>query len=133
MHTTSLLSAAFPNGDRGGNSYRIRYNNKIANLHSVWDKGLGYFDGVQTPENAKSLATLFTSHYPEAYFGDKVNNLSPTDWAKEGFEVSKTSVYSTPLNQPTTKFYDENGRQVVEQRIALAGYRLAAVLNQLLQ
>ena len=44
----------------------------------------------------------------------------------------KQYVYTTPENQKPDAAYLEKGKEVAEQEAALAGYRLALLLNQLL-
>ena len=44
LHTVSYISAAYPNGDQGGNLYFIRYQNERIKLHRFWDSGLGVFE-----------------------------------------------------------------------------------------
>lgn len=136
LHTVSRISAAHPNGDQGGNLYRI-VTTQFAegsgnNLHSLWDNGVGLFGSNLSPDIIKSLARTITTQYPESYFGDKVNNLKTEDWSKEGVQVAKTVVYNTPEGKMPSPSYMENGKQTAEQQVALAGYRLAALLNKVL-
>lgn len=46
LHATTLYSRKYepPEGDEGGNFYKIRYGN-ISNLHSFWDSGAGLWQG----------------------------------------------------------------------------------------
>jgi hypothetical protein len=134
LHTVTLFSASHPNGDRGGNQYHVLINNKPINTHSLWDSGLGSFDGKngRTTDQAKELALTLMQLYPASRFGDRVNDLNPDNWAQEGFENAKKYVYSTPENQAPSTAYMTIGKQVAEQQAALAGYRLANLLNALL-
>ena len=102
------------------------------NLHHIWDGGVGAFDNSSTPEEVEMMARDIEKRYPANYFGNRVTDLNPKDWAKEGMEVAKKYVYSTPKEQDVSSNYVENGRQIAEQEVALAGYRLAGVLNKLL-
>jgi hypothetical protein len=61
-----------------------------------------------------------------------VKDLSPANWAKEGMVNAKNVVYNTPKEQDVSTNYVETSRQLAEQEAALAGYRLAAILNKLL-
>lgn len=137
LHTVSRISAAHPDGDEGGNFFYIkgwshRYRHQISNLHQLWDGGVGLFDVDATPENINALTTRITTDYPESAFGDKVNDLDPKDWIQEGLKLSESQVYRTSENQPITPMYREVGQRTVEERTALAGYRLANLLNTLL-
>ena len=70
--------------------------------------------------------------YPASTFGTKADDLDPVNWSHEGFENAKKYVYSTPENQPVSTAYLTTGKQVAERQAALAGYRLANLLNTLL-
>jgi hypothetical protein len=134
LHVVERFSKENMDGDEGGNLYPIQYQIKsftITNLHGLWDYGMGLFDNSLTPEDIKALETTITTQYPETYFGAQVNDLDPKDWVAEGVQVSKF-VYSTPENKVPEQAYIDTGKQIAEQKIALAGYRLAALLNKLL-
>ena len=134
LHTVTLFSAAHPDGDRGGNLYNIMYNNKRINTHSLWDSGVGTFDnkGLSATDHAKELAVTIMQLYPASSFGDKAADLNPDNWAKEGYENAKKYVYSTPENEAPSAAYITQGRLVAEKQAALAGYRLANLLNTLM-
>ena len=132
LHTVSLVSVIHPDGDRGGNAYRVKYRNTNTSVHKLWDSGLGAFDGSANADNAMAISIAIRAAYPKSMFGDKVDDLNPTDWATEGMENAKKYAYNTPEYQEVTNDYMVAGRKVAEQEAALAGYRLAAMLNQLL-
>jgi hypothetical protein len=135
LHTTSLISAKLPDGDKGGNLYYIKFpasHPKTIHLHKLWDQGIDVFVGETTFDKVTSLSHQITALYPKEFFGAKVMDLKPEHWADEGLQTSITMVYSTPENQVPSDDYLNSGRLIVQQQAALAGYRLAAVLNQLL-
>ncbi|MHB1947281.1 MAG: S1/P1 nuclease [Gammaproteobacteria bacterium] len=134
LHTVTRISKKHPSGDRGGNLFLIQHTAglKAQNLHSLWDEGLGVFEGGQSPSNIASIAHMITSTYPEKFFGTQVNDEETSHWATEGLEVATKFVYKITENVAPDNAYLEAGKQIAEQRAALAGYRLAIVLNQLL-
>ena len=134
LHTVTLFSAAHPNGDKGGNQYSIQMNGKRMNTHSLWDSGVGVFAGKngRAVDHAKELAVTLMQLYPANMFGERVADLDPQHWAQEGLENAKKYVYSTPENQTPSTHYMTTGKQVAEQQVVLAGYRLANLLNALL-
>lgn len=132
LHTVTQFSHAHPDGDKGGNLYTVRYHGERRNLHYIWDQGLGAFAGDNSTEHVNELTDTLTAHYPETMFGDRVQDMNPEDWAKEGVENAKKYAYSTPAGQAPNEMYLENGQKIAEQQAALAGYRLAFMLNQLL-
>lgn len=133
LHTVSRISKAHPDGDQGGNLFFIQSpnNSRQTNLHSLWDSGLGVFE-LSSPNDLSALVQTITAMYPEKYFGNQINDLDPEDWSKEGSELAMNVVYKTVENRVPNVSYIESGKQLAEQRIALAGYRLARVLNRLL-
>lgn len=132
LHTLSLFSSAHPHGDRGGNAYMVSYNNQRINVHKIWDAGVGIFTAQTGNDPIREMSTAIMAEYPESHFGDQVANLVPEDWVKEGVNNAKTYVYVAPENQPVPAGYITTGQQISKQRAALAGYRLAAILNKLL-
>lgn len=135
LHTASRISASHPNGDRGGNLYWIHYpadSHRTLSLHKLWDSGFGLFNTYPSRHHLVSLSKEIILHYPENYFGDKIAAFSPEIWASEGRKIAEKWVYSTPENKPPSEIYLTQGKEIVKQRIALAGYRLAHLLNALL-
>ncbi len=41
LHSASRITREQLRGDRGGNSFLIKYSGEISNLHSLWDSGMG--------------------------------------------------------------------------------------------
>lgn len=132
LHTVSLYSAAHPNGDKGGNLYFVQYQHAEQNLHKIWDEGFGEFAVDATPTNISALSVKISSEYGMGSFGQKAFDLDPDHWAHEGMKNAKQYVYTAPEKQLLTTTYVETGKRVVEQEVALAGYRLAIILNKLL-
>lgn len=133
LHTATYVSVTHPEGDKGGNEFIVRWQNKKRNLHSVWDSGVGEFDNDLSAEHVAKLVTTITTHYPITFFSDQqIKNLHPEEWAQEGLKDAKQTVYNTKEKQILSPSYIANGQALAEQKIALAGYRLAVLLNQLL-
>lgn len=132
LHTVSNITAARPSGDKGGNMFYVRYNNERINLHKIWDSGLGAFEGSNSPEHINQISATIMAMYPINSFAAQEQDLTASNWAKDGMAVAQKNVYDTTENQPVSNAYIINGRQVAEKSAALAGYRLANLLNQLL-
>jgi S1/P1 Nuclease len=136
LHCVSLYSPQFPEGDRGGNLYRI--NTAVAdNLHGYWDRGLGLF--YRSPNRPYSfrypqieaMAKQWMAQYPRAFYGARLTEKSPQAWATEGYVIATTVAYATPQNAVPNEQYDLKGQVIVREQIVLAGYRLADELNRL--
>ena len=135
LHCVTLYSAQFPQGDQGGNLYFIQ-SNIAQNLHSYWDQGAGFYaqyrPAVLSMAGVSALAKKIESDYPADFFKGQQNNTNPKEWTYQSYDIAKNFVYTTPYNQPISVAYQAKAQQITEQQTALAGYRLAAVLNQLL-
>lgn len=132
LHTVMHFSAKHPNGDIAGNVYFVWYQGERVNLHQLWDEGVGLFVGDQSADHAHVLATAISAVYPENYFGSAVSDLNSNDWAKEGMQHAIQEVYATSEDKEIDITYIKNGQAIAEQQVALAGYRLANLLNGLL-
>lgn len=132
LHTVALFSANHKEGDQGGNKYMVWYKNKHTNLHGIWDRGVGIFDGSRSHAHAYQVASAIQANYPIDFFGKKVNELNPAAWAQEGKQYAKQYVYQVAEEGIISATYEEKSRKVVEQMTALSGYRLAKLLNLLL-
>lgn len=126
LHCAERFSKAHPEGDHGGNDVVIQ-NRYAQNLHTYWDQGLGLF----RQKSIAHLARIITIEYPPSYFGAELNDSDPQDWARESFALAKNFAYNIPENSVPSLAYNAQGQKIVAQQIALAGYRLANLLNTL--
>jgi hypothetical protein len=112
------LHAAFAD-DRGGNRYQVQAFGRGTNLHMVWD--LGLID--HWPGGAKALraevAALRTAPRPSA----------AAEWAAESCRVASAPDFY-PSDRRVEAGYLTRWQRTVRMRIALAGHRLAGVLNR---
>ena len=136
LHTTALFSSEFPNGDRGGNLFKVaaEEGGQPIDLHSFWD---GLVTGTEDYRHLKNRAIEIRSNsglqrphlaeYKDASF---------TDWAKiESFAAARDVTYEKGALKPgstLTEQYRKDAKAVAERRVALAGYRLADLLVRLL-
>jgi hypothetical protein len=115
-------------GDLGGNLFQI--DDPAKNLHALWDGALGITDSRL--DFVKTAASLKTT-------ADSIVRLDTSSWVEESVKLAKTVVYSIgddKLNSSPPKVtpqYRAALQETARERIALAGYRLAAILNARLQ
>lgn len=126
LHTVTRISSQFPNGDMGGNLYPLAPNSIGASLHKYWDNGAGILIGQSKRSQIENKARQLEERWPctGAYAQTK-----PQEWIKSTHQYALTQVYTTPPNQRPTKKYQLNAQKITEKQIALAGCRLAHVLN----
>jgi hypothetical protein len=135
LHCASLYSLRFPRGDAGGNAYLIQ--SPIAqNLHHLWDQGVGLFHlkGQKYPlsnRNITRLSRRIAKEYPVGVFSRALADHKVRDWTRESYEEASSIAYTIPYNSKPTSRYVTLGQRISAQRIALAAYRVATVLNHL--
>ena len=138
LHTVSMFTSTFPQGDRGGNEVYISFgSHQAVVLHSYWDALIkGTFSTI--PTNAQRL--LAQPSYSIANLTELQNNLSIHDWiSKESFVLAEKQVYQNgqirgTKNSPTavSSSYANSSGKEAERRIVLAGIRVAQKLTEIL-
>lgn len=105
------------------------YNGEKVKLHQVWDNCFDEFTGDETMYNIKKISQRIVTLYPANHFGSKINDLNPAEWSKEGYDNAVNYAYKTPENKIPSNNYISASKELIEEEVALAGYRLASVLN----
>lgn len=131
LHASALVDKQFPEGDRGGNLFKIKVmmSSQTINLHSFWDGMLLGSDDFQSVRNLSVQIRQTDSRNQLPPFG----NRTITDWSKESFQLAQDNAYRSNTLQPGT---DQEGavlpadyvatvKPIAQRQVALAGYRLA--------
>ncbi len=105
--------------DRGGNRFQLRAFVRGSNLHALWDSGLLH----QMELDNTALVALLQSLAPVAYGRD----LNVVHMAQESCRIVALADFY-PQGE-LSDAYVQRFTPVVQQRLALAGARLAAMLN----
>jgi hypothetical protein len=141
LHASGRVTPTEPCGDQGGNLFTLEEipgaNGRRRNLHSLWD---GIITTTLRREGESPDAFLtraeheVTSHHPRGEFSGEIGQREFGQWAQASVAIAQRDVYRAPLvrNQAAPAEYREAAFHVAEARIALAGYRLADMLNQAL-
>lgn len=122
LHCAARFSKALPDGDQGGNLVKLKGSPN--ELHAFWDAGVG------TDSSLKSIIAAAKS-LPAVSAG----NLDAAAWTEESFEAAKSDAYKKPPIGPgtgpftLTASYKTNATRLAKKRVALAGTRLAKILN----
>ncbi len=125
MHAVTCVSKQHPEGDRGGNLTFLRKNSVSRNLHQYWDRGAGVLSGSATSAHVRKIARQIETRYPCNQLSSDAN---PTHWAQESHQIAVNEIYPQ-LQQLVEPQGMINARQRVQQQLALAGCRLAMMLN----
>ena len=126
LHCTTRVSAANPKGDEGGNLVVV--NGPAKELHAFWDGALG--EG-ETKNFMTAVKVAEALPEPDAAL---VSDDKEDDWAAESYALAKSSVYVDPIGPglgpfTVTAAYTASAKQIAQQRVALAGARLANLLK----
>ncbi len=130
LHAATRVSSTDPQGDHGGNLVTLCSAPCKEELHAFWDDLLG------TSSKASSAVAVGRNlPTPDATLAAKKD---AADWAAESFAAAKQTVYSAPIangNGPftLTPAYKAAAKKVARKRVALAGVRLANLLNNALK
>ncbi|HKD65710.1 MAG TPA: S1/P1 nuclease [Candidatus Binataceae bacterium] len=135
------------NGDRGGTCQPVEVTPPEENLHYAWDDAvvveLEHQLGTQSP---RATATALERMDPQSALADKPAN--PEQMAWESHELARSEVYdalqipkrpcapagcqsATPGKVVMSEAYMEREAKVAGRQLALAGYRLASILNSI--
>ncbi|MBS0194197.1 MAG: S1/P1 nuclease [Proteobacteria bacterium] len=113
--------------DRGGNEYQIRYRGHGTNLHKVWDGLILGQAGFDPEDDAQRLAKTQV-----AAAELRTDARAPERWAREScLAIDANAIY--PPSHRIDRAYLGVHRSLAEQRLLLAGARLAAELNAILK
>ena len=129
LHATSRFTQDEPQGDAGGNAVMITCSNNCGatELHAFWD---GLFGPGNNPQDAIDGAPQLANPDPQlAAIADEAV------WIQESFQAAQASVYVPPIDQGSPPFALDNqylakALTIAQQRVALAGVRLANLLEQ---
>jgi S1/P1 Nuclease len=143
LHGTVRYNAG--KGDEGGNTVKIKMavalekdfggsKTSPRELHAFWDDLPGVGQAAPALPGAATFAKALT--FPS---GAAIDNTDPADWANESLALAKSDAYKTPIGPSAastytvTPAYYNQALQDAKTRVALAGARLAKLLNDNLQ
>jgi hypothetical protein len=134
LHAVARVTQAHPKGDAGGNFVKL-FGDASSNLHSYWDD----LPGSECKYCAEKIPCVNRAMVYSKALPAVEKEGSDTDtaaWVHESVELARTKAYRDPIesaDQPYTivpmSEYDLHAYKVAQKRIALAGARLAQVLN----
>jgi len=137
-HCITYYSPDFPNGDRGGTRFKIK-DDAYGSLHSLTDAAFGL--GNRRPERPMNqedkryldnLVTHLKENFPREMF-DQLADKTIDSWREESYNIGVDFVYAYILpNEDVSEEVMEEGKIVAGKQLALAGYRLGNLLNDLI-
>ena len=138
LHAATRVTATNRDGDAGGNEFKLAGLPEVDNLHYYWDSAAGsfHFWSPSRPLDARErrrldayAKSIVAANPAEAM--PEARELDPQKWAQESNELARTVVYALAENSTPSPAYEAKAQTVARRRIALAGYRLANLLNSI--
>lgn len=158
LHSTSYYNNDLPAGNIGGNAFPIASFGRWKNLHAAWDDACGFTSNLndinpygservklsdENYERIKALADTIRMMNPEESLA-AADVLDQDFWALESHKLAikygykgvqsindkGRKVYVQP-NDPLSDYYLAEAKKILAKRIAMGGYRLAGVLNEI--
>ncbi len=142
LHTSGRVTEYDPKGDQGGNRFSLAPKEATGdarlNLHWFWDSIIGRNiarrnDACDT-SYLPTIARAIMKKYPAAAMQPRLKLGKFDDWQQEGFQIASTKLYPTSLKfgEAPSESYKKMAYGIAKEQIALAGYRMGAMLNQIL-
>lgn len=140
LHNSARVTESEPKGDQGGNLFLLTPQgtprDKQENLHWFWDsiivRNIPRGDACDT-DFIPGIGNKIMKKYPAAKMQNRINTGDFQAWHKEGLQLAQTKVFSPALVrfQTPTAAYKKEAFKVSEEQLALAGYRMGAMLNRI--
>jgi len=132
LHAATRVTRAYPEGDAGGNRVALPKNKIAKNLHAYWDRAGGiliYQTDDRNPEKRiRQRARALEDTWPCRL--ELVDN-DPMHWVAESHDLAVSEAYAMTAKNFSSGAYQSTVSRVAAKRLAVAGCRLAAVLNQI--
>jgi hypothetical protein len=127
LHAVSRFTRSDPEGDAGGNRVALCKPPCRGNLHGFWDDILGT---SASPRAAMRYAARLPAPDPRL-----ARILSSRRWLEESRRIAERYVYAPPIGDGPGPYrldaaYRRTALKVAREQIALAGARLALVINR---
>ncbi len=141
LHTITRYSAKNPDGDAGGNGFSVQLppETRIRNLHAFWDAAGGRFgyESLRRPLDQAGQARILAvaeeivKAHPAATM-PSVKELETLHWIEESNTIARQFAYANARDgEAPAAAYTAEVQKISAERLALAGYRLAGVLNSI--
>jgi hypothetical protein len=126
MHCASRKSDLHPDGDRGGNRFRLRGGSR--NLHSLWDSAVDVVGG----QSEEQVAASILQEHPRSSFAQELRVTDRKEWALASHRTAREKAYALVENAqrpptPSTSYITAM-HAIGRRQAALAAYRLADLL-----
>ncbi len=141
LHTSARVTELDPKGDQGGNLFLLSPKDATGenrlNLHWYWDSIIGrniprFYDACDS-DYLPPMAQEIVNKYPYPSMQNRLEIGQFDKWQQESFQIAMTKLYPPTLIRYETpsEAYKKQAFQIAQEQIALAGYRLGQMLNEI--
>ncbi len=141
LHTSARVTQYDPKGDQGGNLFSLSPKGATGNdrvsLHWYWDsivgRNIARVNDACDSDYLPAIAKQITDKYPLSKMQNRMKLGKFDEWQQEGFQISSTKLYPASLKfgEMPSDDYKKMAFNISEEQLALAGYRMGAMLNQI--
>ncbi|HVE58365.1 MAG TPA: S1/P1 nuclease [Pyrinomonadaceae bacterium] len=139
LHASGRVTSEEPKGDQGGNTFLLTPKDaKVKeNLHWFWDsivvRTVPRKADASDAEYLLPIGNAIMKKYPLTKMQNRLEPGKFDAWQQESFKIASTRLYPKTLirNQMPSAAYNKMAFGIAEEQIALAGYRLGTLLNQI--
>lgn len=141
LHTSARITDLEPKGDQGGNLFLLTPQGtpreRQENLHWFWDsivrRNVARKNDACDSDYLPPLANQMMKKHPFSKMQNRLNLGQFDKWQQESFQIAVTELFPATLIrfQMPSEAYKKRAYQISQEQIALAGYRLGAMLNQI--
>ena len=138
LHASGKVGPSTPDGDRGGNGFLLTPKgtprDQQQNLHSYWDGIIGRNftnDDKCDAEYIDPIAQDIIRKFPADKFKDRMLPGNFEAWKAESVKFATTEVYrGVEFFKIPSDDYKKKALAIGEERLALAGYRMGDLFNE---
>jgi osmotically-inducible protein OsmY len=141
LHDSARVTQDDLKGDQGGNLFMLSPKDAKGddrlNLHWYWDSIIGRnvprVNDACDSDYLPAIAQQMMKKYPFAKMQSRLEIGKFDEWQKEGFQIASTKLYPASLKfgEMPAESYKRMAFEIAQEQIALAGYRLGEMLNQI--
>lgn len=113
--------------DKGGNDVKVEFFYNRTDLHKLWDDLLIRRAKKPWRQYADDLARGITKDQ----YARWARITDPSAWATESYQLAVSNAYAVPKDGLLGQEYFDRNLPVVNERLSMAGVRLAVLLNQI--
>ena len=139
LHASGRVTDVEPKGDQGGNLFSLTPPDapRKENLHWYWDsivvRTVQRKTDTTDAEYLLPIAAKMMKKYPLAKMQNRIEIGKFDAWQQESYQIAANKLYPKTLlrNQMPSPTYQKMAFGIAEEQIALAGYRLGTMLDQI--